>query len=108
LSPVGIPLPGRSGTPQAGSLADALYVQTIAENVICQHNGETNHREPQMAFELPPLPYDYDALKPYIDEETMRLHHDKHHQTYVTNANNALEGTERANRSVEEVLQNLN
>ena len=60
-----------------------------------------------MAFALPRLPYDYEALEPYIDAETMRLHHDKHHQTYVTNANNALEGTEWADRPVEEVLQNL-
>ena len=47
-----------------------------------------------MPYELPPLPYPYDALEPHIDEETMRLHHDKHHQTYVTNLNAALEGTE--------------
>ena len=60
-----------------------------------------------MPYELPKLPYDYDALEPTIDEETMHLHHDKHHQAYVTNANAALEGTEWADRSVEEVLQNL-
>ncbi len=60
-----------------------------------------------MAFEVPPLPYDYNALEPTIDEETMHLHHDKHHQAYVTNANKALEGTEWADKSVEEVLQNL-
>jgi Fe-Mn family superoxide dismutase len=60
-----------------------------------------------MAFEVPPLPYDYNALEPHIDEETMHLHHDKHHQAYVTNANNALEGTEWADKPVEEVLQNL-
>ena len=60
-----------------------------------------------MAFEVPPLPYDYSALEPHIDDETMHLHHDKHHQAYVTNANKALEGTEWADRSVEEVLQNL-
>ena len=60
-----------------------------------------------MAFEVPPLPYDYNALEPHIDEETMHLHHDKHHQAYVTNANNALEGTEWTEKSVEEVLQNL-
>jgi Fe-Mn family superoxide dismutase len=60
-----------------------------------------------MTFELPPLPYEYDALEPYIDVATMRLHHDKHHKTYVTNANNALEGTAWADRSIEEVLQNL-
>jgi superoxide dismutase, Fe-Mn family len=61
-----------------------------------------------MAFEVPPLPYDYTALEPTIDEQTMHLHHDKHHQAYVDNANKALEGTEWADKPVEEVLQNLN
>jgi Fe-Mn family superoxide dismutase len=60
-----------------------------------------------MAFEVPPLPYDYGALAPTIDEQTMHLHHDKHHQAYVDNANAALEGTEWANKSVEQVLANL-
>jgi superoxide dismutase, Fe-Mn family len=60
-----------------------------------------------MAYEVPPLPYDYDALEPHIDEQTMRLHHDKHHQAYVTNANAALDGTEWADKPVTEVLQNL-
>src|SRR5205807_5619613 len=60
-----------------------------------------------MPYEVPPLPYDYDALEPHIDEATMRVHHDKHHQAYVTNANPALEGTEWADKPVEEVLQNL-
>jgi superoxide dismutase, Fe-Mn family len=60
-----------------------------------------------MAFSVPPLPYEYNALEPHIDEQTMHLHHDKHHQAYVTNANAALEGTEWADKSVEEVLQNL-
>ena len=57
-----------------------------------------------MAFEVPPLPYDYAALEPHIDEETMRLHHDKHHQAYVDKANAALEGTDWANESVEQIL----
>jgi Fe-Mn family superoxide dismutase len=60
-----------------------------------------------MAYELPDLPYDYAALEPHIDEQTMRLHHDKHHQTYVNNVNAALEGTEWADRPIEEVLANL-
>ncbi|HEX3267585.1 MAG TPA: superoxide dismutase [Gaiellaceae bacterium] len=60
-----------------------------------------------MAFEVPPLPYDYGALEPHIDEQTMRLHHDKHHQAYVDNANKALEGTELADKPVEHVLTNL-
>jgi Fe-Mn family superoxide dismutase len=57
-----------------------------------------------MAFEVPPLPYDYAALEPHIDEQTMRVHHDKHHQAYVDKANAALEGTEWANESVEQIL----
>src|SRR6476469_8633782 len=57
-----------------------------------------------MAYEVPPLPYGYDALEPHIDEATMRLHHDKHHQAYVDKANAALEGTDWANESVEQVL----
>ena len=60
-----------------------------------------------MPFEVPPLPYDYDALEPHIDEQTMRLHHDKHHQAYVDNANKALEGTEWADRPVESVLSGV-
>jgi Fe-Mn family superoxide dismutase len=60
-----------------------------------------------MAFEVPPLPYDYGALAPTIDEQTMRLHHDKHHQAYVDNANAALAGTQWADKSVEQVLVEL-
>jgi Fe-Mn family superoxide dismutase len=60
-----------------------------------------------MAYEVPDLPYDYKALEPHIDEQTMRLHHDKHHQAYVDKANAALEGTEWADKDVNEVLQNL-
>src|SRR5688500_4715869 len=60
-----------------------------------------------MAFEVPPLPYAYDALEPHIDEATMRVHHDKHHQAYVDKANAALEGTEWADKDVDEVLRNL-
>jgi Fe-Mn family superoxide dismutase len=60
-----------------------------------------------MAYEVPDLPYDYDALEPHIDEATMRVHHDKHHQAYVDKANAALEGTEWADKDVEEVLENL-
>jgi superoxide dismutase, Fe-Mn family len=60
-----------------------------------------------MPYEVPPLPYDYGALEPHIDEQTMRIHHDKHHQAYVDKVNAALEGTDWADRDVEEVLQNL-
>ena len=60
-----------------------------------------------MPYSVPDLPYAYDALEPHIDEATMKLHHDKHHQAYVDKANGALEGTEWADKPVEEVLANL-
>jgi superoxide dismutase, Fe-Mn family len=62
-----------------------------------------------MAYELPPLPYDYNALEPYIDEETMHLHHDKHHQAYVNNVNAALQGQSQfENMAIDELIRNLN
>ncbi|GCF10321.1 superoxide dismutase [Dictyobacter arantiisoli] len=61
-----------------------------------------------MAFELPKLPYAYDALEPYIDTQTMQLHHDKHHATYVSNLNGAVEGTAFASLPIEEVIRRLN
>jgi Fe-Mn family superoxide dismutase len=60
-----------------------------------------------MAFSVPPLPYAYDALEPHIDKATMEFHHDKHHQAYVDKANAALEGTDWAQASVEDVLRSL-
>ncbi len=60
-----------------------------------------------MAYSVPDLPYDYNALEPHIDEATMRVHHDKHHQAYVDKANAALEGTEWADKPIEDVLKNL-
>ena len=58
-----------------------------------------------MSFELPPLPYNRDALVPYISEETLDFHYGKHHQAYVTNLNNLVEGTENADKSLEEVVR---
>jgi Fe-Mn family superoxide dismutase len=60
-----------------------------------------------MAYSVPDLPYDYGALEPHIDEATMRVHHDKHHQAYVDKANAALEGTEWADADVDDVLRSL-
>ena len=57
-----------------------------------------------MAFELPDLPYDYEALAPYMSAKTLHLHHDKHHQAYVTNLNNLIEGTEFAGKSLEDIV----
>jgi Fe-Mn family superoxide dismutase len=60
-----------------------------------------------MAYTLPDLPYDYSALEPHIDAQTMEIHHTKHHQKYIDTANEALSGTEWADKSPEEVLRNL-
>ena len=60
-----------------------------------------------MPYEVPALPYAYDALEPHIDEATMRVHHDKHHQAYVDKVNAALEGTDLADASIEDVLKDL-
>ena len=62
-----------------------------------------------MAFQLPDLPYGFDALEPHIDARTMEIHHDKHHATYVTNLNAALEGqSDLQNKSIEDLLRNIN
>ncbi|HKJ31463.1 MAG TPA: superoxide dismutase [Balneolales bacterium] len=60
-----------------------------------------------MAYKLPDLPYAFDALEPHIDARTMEIHHDRHHQGYVNKANAALEGTDMADKPVEEVLKNI-
>ena len=60
-----------------------------------------------MAFELPKLPYAYDALEPTFDAQTMEIHHSKHHQAYVTNLNAATAGTEMENQTIEEILHNI-
>lgn len=59
-----------------------------------------------MAFELPKLPYAYDALEPHIDARTMEIHHSKHHQAYTTNLNNAIVGTALEHANIEEILAN--
>jgi superoxide dismutase, Fe-Mn family len=60
-----------------------------------------------MAFSLPDLPYANNALEPHIDARTMEIHHDKHHNTYLTNLNNAIEGTDLANKDIVEILRNI-
>jgi Fe-Mn family superoxide dismutase len=60
-----------------------------------------------MAFELPKLPYAFDALEPHIDAKTMEIHHGKHHQAYVTNLNNAIAGTEAEKLSIEEICRHI-
>src|SRR6186713_2983652 len=60
-----------------------------------------------MAHSVPPLPYPYNALEPFIDEQTMEIHHDKHHAAYVTNLNNAIKGTPLEGKSAEELIKDL-
>lgn len=60
-----------------------------------------------MSFELPKLPYDYNALEPHIDARTMEIHHSKHHNAYVTNLNAAIAGTDAENLSIEDICKNI-
>ncbi len=60
-----------------------------------------------MAFELPALPYETNALEPHIDAKTMEIHHGKHHNAYVTNLNNAVKGTDLESKSIEEIMKNV-
>ncbi len=60
-----------------------------------------------MAFVLDPLPYPSDSLEPNIDKQTMEIHHDKHHNAYVTNLNNAIAGTDMENKSIEDLLASI-
>ena len=60
-----------------------------------------------MSFQLPKLPYAYDALEPYIDARTMEIHHSKHHNGYTTNLNNAISGTDLEGKSINDILENL-
>jgi Fe-Mn family superoxide dismutase len=70
-------------------------------------NFSTNLNKNIMAFELPQLPYAYDALEPHIDARTMEIHHSKHHNAYTTNLNAAIAGTDLEGKSIEEILKNL-
>jgi Fe-Mn family superoxide dismutase len=77
------------------------------EHILTPEEATHVRKERSMPFEMPDLPYPYDALEPHVDAETMRIHHDLHHKAYVDNANAALEGTEWPDRPVEEVLASL-
>src|SRR5215210_7008703 len=72
-----------------------------------QNQSDPNEESEPMTYEVPQLPYEYDALEPHIDEQTIHVHHDKHHQAYVDKANGALEGTEWEDQKPREVLAKL-
>jgi superoxide dismutase, Fe-Mn family len=87
---------------------DFTEAASMAERPLERTPGSTQQRRPQMAFELPSLPYPYNALEPHIDEQTMRIHHEKHHGAYVTNANAAIEKHPNLQgRSIEDLLRSI-
>jgi len=87
----------------------ALLTATLASSLAWPRSLQAQPAAaPAGPFKLPPLPYDFDALEPYIDTKTMEIHHDKHHQAYVTNLNKAVAGHEDlAHKSVEELIRDL-
>ena len=104
------PVSRRTAMMQMGALAGAatLINGLHAEGLAAGQAAAPAPAAPTGPFKLPDLPYGYDALEPYFDAETMHLHHDKHHQTYVNNLNNAVAGhPEVASKSVEELVAHL-
>ena len=99
------------GVEAAGRIEELLDVRFVQHQDLAQAGNSriarTATKEIRMAFELPSLPYDHAALEPHIDAQTMEIHHGKHHQAYVDNANKALDGTQWADAAVEEVLRSL-
>lgn len=86
----------------------AIPIVASTKNIFTSTNKTTYERKTIMGkFELPALPYAYDALEPYIDKMTMEIHHTKHHNAYVTNLNKAIDGTELAEKSLEELMANI-
>lgn len=83
----------------------AISVIGKVENQLNKINNHIRSNNKMAKFELPQLPYSYDALEPYIDKMTMEIHHTKHHNTYVTNLNKAIEGTELDGKSLEEMFK---
>jgi Fe-Mn family superoxide dismutase len=99
----------------AGSIAGAalLGAEKIGASLLAADGPEKSRKnfipeDSLMAFTVPPLPYSFDALEPYIDAKTMEIHHDKHHGAYVTNLNKALEGhADLQSTSIDDLLKNL-
>src|SRR5258707_3345551 len=99
----------------AGSIAGAallgaekLAVSLLAADGLEKSNKNFTPEDSPMAFTVPPLPYSFDALEPYIDAKTMEIHHDKHHGAYVTNLNKALEGhPDLQSKSIDDLMKNL-
>jgi len=89
------------------ALSAASAIEPFAKSIINISNKNERSKNIMAKFELPPLPYGYDALEPYIDKMTMEIHHDKHHAGYVNNLNKAVEGTEMATKTLDELVMNV-
>ena len=89
------------------AISAASAIEPFAKSIINISNKNERSYNIMAKFELPPLPYGYDALEPYIDKMTMEIHHDKHHAGYVNKLNGAVEGTEMAGKSLDELVMNV-
>jgi Fe-Mn family superoxide dismutase len=89
------------------AISAASVIEPFAKNIINMSNIKNRSKLIMGKFELPALPYAFDALEPYIDKMTMEIHHDKHHAGYVNNLNKAVEGTNMAGKSLEELFKNI-
>ena len=89
------------------AITAASALEPFAKSITNISNNKNRSETTMAKFELPPLPYTNDALEPYIDKMTMEIHHDKHHQGYVTNLNKAVDGTEMATKTLEELITNI-
>lgn len=89
------------------AISAVSVIEPYAKSLINLSNNKNRSEITMAKFELPALPYAYDALEPYIDKMTMEIHHTKHHNAYVTNLNKAIEGTEMEGKSLEELMANI-
>jgi Fe-Mn family superoxide dismutase len=91
----------------AAVIGASAVIEPYAKSLINLSNNKNRSEITMGKFELPALPYAYDALEPYIDKMTMEIHHTKHHNAYVTNLNKAVEGTEMEGKSLEDLMANI-
>jgi len=89
------------------AISAASAIEPFAKSIYNISNKIERSKNIMAKFELPALPYGYDALEPYIDKMTMEIHHDKHHAAYVNNLNKAVEGTEMATKTLDELIMNI-
>ncbi len=89
------------------AISAASAIEPFAKSIYNISNKNERSKNIMAKFELPALPYSYDALEPYIDKMTMEIHHDKHHAAYVNNLNKAVEGTEMATKTLDELVMNV-